>query len=221
MSTESDRAAALEHLLSDIDTLPVSEVWKIRIFAGLRRVVHERCLRGAGLAALLAEESGPSAAIFALLDARTLAVLGTSSSGWHAMPSWSEHWFVLGKQDFGKQRRLVPAGRFEGFDDAVLDPAVDWRRRYGNFVRAAHCRDIGSLRLAAVRVAQSLDLEMSCVEEIRRRLVIELKLGDQNFLSLECVEQLLEDASTIRSAGGRPDELGPGVETEPDSRPIA
>lgn len=127
---------------------------------------------------------------------------------------------MLGKQDFGKQRRLVPCGRFERFDDAVLDPAVDWRRRYGNFVWARHCEDIGSLRLAAVRVAQSLDLEMSGVEEIRRRLVVELKLS-QDFLSLECVEQLLEDASTMRSAGGRHDELGAGDETGPDSHSIA
>uniref|UniRef100_A0A7S1R104 Uncharacterized protein n=1 Tax=Alexandrium catenella TaxID=2925 RepID=A0A7S1R104_ALECA len=197
------RSEVLGCLHGELELLPPSEVWRVRVYAGLRRIVHEWRLRRAGIAELLDEESGPSGAILQLLDARALAVLGATGTSWRRLPSWSEHWFLLGVQDFGKHRRLVPPGRFERFDEAMLVAEVNWHARYVNFLRAAHCPDIESLRMAAVRVVQSLDLETSGVEEVRRRLATELQLGSHDFLSLESVEQLLEDASSLRSLGGR------------------
>mmetsp|Transcript_62845 Transcript_62845/g.187368 ORF Transcript_62845/g.187368 Transcript_62845/m.187368 type:complete len:239 (-) Transcript_62845:54-770(-) len=201
-SADERRSEALRSLQEELEPLPREEVWRIRVFAGLCRIAHEWRLRGAGLGMLLDEENGPGAAVLALLDARALAMLGATGSSWRRLPSWSEHWFLLGVQDFGKHRRLVPPGRFERFDEAMLVSDVNWHIRYVNFVRAAHCPDIESLRMAAVRVVQSLDLETSGVEEVRRRLSAELRLG-HDFLSLESVEQLLEDASSLRSLGGR------------------
>lgn len=203
-TTPAGRDTFLGQLLQDLDGLPESEVWRVRIFAGLRRIVHEQRLQGASLVQLFDNENGgPAAAVLPLLDAPALAMLGASCRQWRNMSQWFEHWFLLGVRAFGKQRRLVPPGRFECFDEAMLESGIDWHARYRRFIAAAHCPSIESLRLAAVRVVQQLDLETSGVEEVRRRLAEELRLG-QNFLSLECVEQLLEDAACLRSVSGRP-----------------
>lgn len=195
------RGAALESLLQELETLPDSEVWRARIHAGLLRIAHERRLRAAGLVEFLLEESGPAELVFAQLDAKALTALGGTRRCWRELPHWGEHWFLLGVQDFRQHRRLVPPGRFERFGEVLLDETVDWPRRYRNFVQAAHCPDIHSLRLAAVRAVQAMDLETDGVEEVRRRLSLELHL-DENFLSVSCVEQLLEDASTMHSVVG-------------------
>mmetsp|Transcript_85275 Transcript_85275/g.151051 ORF Transcript_85275/g.151051 Transcript_85275/m.151051 type:complete len:213 (-) Transcript_85275:98-736(-) len=200
----AERSAALGRLLEDIETLPTSEVWRVRLFAGLRRIVHEWRDRGSGLTEVLADESGPQALVLALLDARTLAILDTTQRRWRRLPHWLEHWYLLGVQDFGGSRRLLPPGRFEHFNEAILtaDAAdVDWHIRYGNFMQAQHCPSIECLRQAAVRVAQTLDVETGDVIEVRRRLAGELRIGEE-YLSLECVEQLLEDVCSMRSLGG-------------------
>merc|ERR550525_53003 len=90
----------------------------------------------------------------------------------------------------------------------MLEADVDWPARYQSFRWAAHCPDVESLRMAVVRVVQSLDLETNGVEEVRRRLTLELRLGNQQFLTLESVEQLLEDASSMRSVVGGPSDRG-------------
>mmetsp|Transcript_62641 Transcript_62641/g.179676 ORF Transcript_62641/g.179676 Transcript_62641/m.179676 type:complete len:242 (+) Transcript_62641:107-832(+) len=201
--TRADRAASLGRLLEELEAVPASEVWHIRIYAGLRRIVYEGRLRGASLMELFdGAEGGHAAPVLSLLDGRALARLGATCRHWRATPQWVEHWFLLGVRDFGKHRRLVPPGRFERFDESMLVADVDWAWRYRKFVDARHCPSIESLRLAAVRVVQALDLETSGVEEVRRRLATELQLG-QDFFSLECVEQLLEDASSMRSLTGR------------------
>merc|ERR1712157_154406 len=63
-------------------------------------------------------------ALLALLDAKSLAALGRTTRHWRRLPHWSEHWFLLGVQDFGQRRRLVPPGRFERFDEYMLDGEV-------------------------------------------------------------------------------------------------
>lgn len=199
-----DRDAALGRLLAELESLSVADIWRVRLYAGMLGVAHEERSHGRGLVEFLDGEGGGLAvAVLSMLDVVALARLGRSGRHWRSMPQWSEIWFLLGVRDFGKRRRLVPPGRFERFDEAMLDADVDWRLRYLRFSAAAHCPSIESLRLAAVRVAQSsLGLETFDVEEVRRRLADELQLG-HDFLSLECVEQLLEDASTMRVLGGR------------------
>lgn len=212
-----DRAAALGQLLAELEALPAAELWRIRIFAGLRAVVQAERLRGRGLVEFLTGEgAGPvSTAMLSLLDARALAALGLAARHWLGTAEWGEHWFLLGVRDFGKHRRLVPSGRFERFDEAMLDPDVDWHHRYLRFSAAARCPSIEFLRLAACRVVQALDLETSGLEEVRRRLADELRLG-HDFLSLQCVEQLLEDATSLRSLGGR-GPTGGGLPELPES----
>lgn len=202
MAIERGRDEALGLLMEELKSLPESEIWRVRVYAGLRHIVYDQHAAGLGLVDFLTDESSPAAAVFTLLNAKSLAALDATRKHWRTLPQWSEHWFLLGVQNFGKHRRLVPPGRFERFDEAMLSPGVNWHARYLNFVRAKNCPNIESLRLAAVRVAQSLDIETSGVEEVRRRLATELQLGDQHFLSIECVEQLLDDASSLRSAGG-------------------
>lgn len=208
----ASRSQALGRLLEELEALPTEEVWRVRVFAGLRRIVHERrrSPEDCDLVGLLAEDAtGFAMTAFGLLDARSLAVLGSTRRVWRGLSQWPERWYLLGVEEFGQQRRLVPTGRFERFDEAVLDSEVDWHRRYCDFVMAAGCTSIHSLRLAAARVAQTIDLENSGVEEVRRRLAAELKLAP-HFLSVESVEQLLEDACAPSSAMPRPPPRLPG-----------
>eukprot|EP00933_Yihiella_yeosuensis_P065404 TRINITY_DN69189_c0_g1_i1.p1 TRINITY_DN69189_c0_g1~~TRINITY_DN69189_c0_g1_i1.p1 ORF type:complete len:268 (-),score=56.16 TRINITY_DN69189_c0_g1_i1:50-853(-) len=223
------RSAVLQNLLAELEGMSTEEVTRVRMYAGLRRVVHDRRrlaphgglldLVGADIDAEEAPGSSSSTlnltsgggggcgeelsnALLSLLDGRSLAYLGGTRRHWRKLPHWLEHWFLLGVQDFGKQKRLVPPGRFERFDANMLDSDVDWHRRYINFRWAARCPTVAGLRMAAVRVVHSLDLATSGLEEVRRRLASELQFVNEQDLSLECVEQLLEDASTMRSLGG-------------------
>lgn len=201
----ADRAANLGALLEELEALPGSDIWRVRLFAGMLRIVGEsrqerEANRGRPSHLVDLLDSAGSITV-PLLDAASLAALGTSCWHWRRTPQWPEHWYLLGVRDFAGRRRLVPPGRFERFDEAMLVPGVDWPARYGHFAAASHCPGIESLRLAAVRVVQALDLEVSGVEEVRRRLAAELRLG-QDYLSLECVEQLLEDATSLRSVAG-------------------
>lgn len=144
---------------------------------------------------------GPQHAIISMLDAPALVALGMTSRCWRMSEHWFEHWYLLGVKEFGTQRRLVPPGKFERFDEAVFAADMDWHLRYGNFVMAARL-SIETFHNAVLSIVFSLDLETSGVEEVRQRLSEELQLGS-NFLSIECVEQLLEDATTMRSLGAR------------------
>lgn len=197
-------SAVLSRLLQELDGLPDDELWRVRVFAGLRRVVSERRAAVGGLSELQGGAGHPDAATLAtlaLLDARSLAAVEASCVQWRRLPHWQEHWFLLGVQDFGKHLRLVPPGRFERFDENMLIGGVDWRSRYGNFMWAARCPSMGGLRLAILRVVQALDLEVSGTEEVRHRLASELHLNER-LLTLECVEQLLEDTFNLRMFGG-------------------
>mmetsp|Transcript_81372 Transcript_81372/g.226621 ORF Transcript_81372/g.226621 Transcript_81372/m.226621 type:complete len:232 (-) Transcript_81372:111-806(-) len=202
------RSVALGRLFEEVEALPAEEVWRVRVFAGLRRVIHERRKgipggSGSGFIDLLEDETGIVASILGLLGASALAALDATRGSWRRLSQWRERWYLLGVENFGQRRRLVPPGRFERFDEAVLEPSIDWQSRYCNFVMAAHCDSIESLRMAAIRVVQSVDLENCGVDEVQRRLVAELRLAP-HFLSIECVEQLLEEASSLRSVVGGP-----------------
>ncbi|CAK0869415.1 unnamed protein product, partial [Prorocentrum cordatum] len=160
----------------ELEGLPDAEVWRVRVYAGLRRVVHDVRAQGPALLELLNQDSSPAARVLELLGAPSLAALGATARAWRGMPSWSDLWFIAGKEDdFGKQRRLVPSGRFERFDEVMLEEGVDWPERYRSFRWAAHCPDLESLRLAAVKIARSFDLESNGLEEVRRRLSSELR----------------------------------------------
>lgn len=203
----------VSQLLSDIAGLPAEDLWRVRVFAGLTRIAREWRRLGQGLLDLVADEQGPQAEVLGFLGAGSLGALGATCVRWRALPQWPEHWYALGVREFGTQRRLVPMGRFERFDEAMLeaDPA-SWPLRYRNFVRAAHCPSIEALRKAAVRVARLMDAETCSAEEVQRRVSAQLKLGD-DFLSIDMVEQLLEDASSMRSvASGHGDDIGDGLD---------
>mmetsp|Transcript_4783 Transcript_4783/g.8218 ORF Transcript_4783/g.8218 Transcript_4783/m.8218 type:complete len:215 (-) Transcript_4783:58-702(-) len=195
-----DESDAHARLSAELAGLPADEVWRIAIYAGLRKAVYERRAQPAGLVEFLVDESGPQRVVLALLPARALAKLARTSRRWRCLEHWSEHWYLAGVQDFGTQRRLCPSGRFERYDEAVLDSFVDWPRRYANFVQAHHC-SIENLRQAVVRIVQSVDLELCDVVDVRRRLAAELQLAD-DYLSIDSVEQLLEDASSMQSFVG-------------------
>eukprot|EP00929_Paragymnodinium_shiwhaense_P066639 TRINITY_DN33450_c0_g1_i1.p1 TRINITY_DN33450_c0_g1~~TRINITY_DN33450_c0_g1_i1.p1 ORF type:complete len:255 (-),score=73.80 TRINITY_DN33450_c0_g1_i1:68-832(-) len=218
----ASRSVALGRLLEELEALSAEEVWNVRMFAGFRRVVaderkrqrEEEAVAAASstapvgaepssclLTRVMREETGLLDALLCLLDARAMATLGASRRSWRQLSNWYERWFLLGMQDFGQQRRLVPPGRFERFDEVMLDSEIDWQTRYAQFVMASRCTSMQSLREAAVRVAKSLDLENSGVEEVRRRLAAELGLST-DFLSVESVEWLLEEASSLSSLGG-------------------
>lgn len=212
-SSATSRGPVVAQILAEVEGLPDAEVWRVRVFAGLARIAHEWRRRGQGFLELFADEQGPQSDVLGLLAAGSLGALGATCTRWRALPQWPEHWYTLGVKEFGTQRRLVPMGRFERFDEAMLsaEPA-SWPLRYRNFVRAAHCPSIEALRKAAVRVARLMDAETCSTEEVQRRLAAQLKLGD-DFLSIDMVEQLLEDASSMRSvASGAGDDIGDGVD---------
>lgn len=193
----------VQQLLDEVNALTSEEVWNVRVFAGLRRCVQERRTACDGL---LEISDTAQAAILTFLASGALARLDATARHWRSLDHWSEHWFLLGVQDFGAQRRLVPPGRFERFDEAMLATEVNWPLRYGNFVRTASCPSMEHLRLAALRVVRSVNIELCDVLEVRRRLSAELQLKS-DFLSIESVEQLLEDASTMRSVSRHHEEL--------------
>lgn len=196
------RSDAVTNVLEDLEVLPDDEVWNIRIFASMRRIVHEHRTSGTSFFTSLQDDvGGPQHAIISMLDAPALVALGMTSRCWRMSEHWFEHWYLLGVKEFGTQRRLVPPGKFERFDEAVFAADMDWHLRYGNFVMAARL-SIETFHNAVLSIVFSLDLETSGVEEVRQRLSEELQLGS-NFLSIECVEQLLEDATTMRSLGAR------------------
>jgi len=205
-----DRDAATGALAEELAALPLDEVWRVRLFAGLRTIVHEHRARGTSLVELFdREEASPAVAVLPLLDARALARLGVTRRQWRTTPQWNDLWFLLGRKDFGATRRLVPRGGFERFDEVMLEADTNWDRRYRQFVAAANCPSIEVLRIGLVRVAQAMDIEHSGLEEVRLMLARELQLGP-NFLSLECVEQLLEDVSSLSSIGGGGSPVGLG-----------
>jgi len=222
------RSEILGRLLEELEALPAEEVMRVRLFAGLRRIVSDR--RRAAAAAADGSGSGSSSSFFlelfggaetgmqsyavSLLAARDLVALEATHRQWRELPQRQEHWYSLGVQTFAGQRRLVPPGRFERFDESMLTAETNWPRRYGNFVQAARC-SIESLRQAAIRIVQSIDLETCDIAEVRQRLCVELQVG-HGFLSIECVEQLLEDATSLRSAGGLP--LGASLLGDDDDR---
>merc|ERR1719240_1701880 len=122
------------------------------------------------------QEAGPLQLILSFLEGGGLTSLDWSHRSWREMPQWSEHWYRVGVQEFGSKRRLVPPGRFERFDEAMLQADVDWRQRYRLFSMAARCPSIEQLREAVVRIVHSTDLENYDLMQVRQRLAEELNV---------------------------------------------